>query len=380
MVKEFMEKRKINISELPKDVPNFDETYEQKQTLVKKWLVNWITSGLSNSSIKENDILPTKAELSEHLGVSLGTVQNAIRSVEDEGYLKSKQRTGTMISNCTNPINTTNKSTSKRDKTVIAIKKYIIENNLNEGKSLPSSRKMAEILDISVNTARLAYEYLEFEGIIQSISQFGRDAKRIVKNKPNIKFENYSKDSIICADTLVTKLTKEIKTYIFSNYNLGDKIPSLEDLAEKFEVSIKTIHDVISNLSKEGILISRRGRYGTILAKNSDINTNIEDIMFAKAGDAITYSYQKIEQELVNLIINNYKVGDKLPSMQELSLKFDVSTNTIRKALTSLEEQGYVAFERGRFGGTFVLDTPEGENTEAYQWLAISPDYIQTNN
>lgn len=375
-----MEKRRINISELPKDVPNFNETYEQKQTLVKKWLVNWITSGLNNSSIKENDILPTKAELSEHLGVSLGTVQNAIRSVEDEGYLKSKQRTGTMISNCTNPINTSSKSTSKRDKTVFTIKKYIVENNLKEGKSLPSSRKMAEILNISVNTTRLAYEYLEFEGILTSISQFGRDAKRIVKIVPNVKINISASESINSADTLVIKLNEEIKTYIFNNFQIGEKIPSLEYLSEKFEVSIKTIHDVISNLSKEGILISRRGRYGTIFAKNPNNALNLEETMFASAEDAITYSYQKIEQELINLIINNYKVGEKLPSMQELSYKFDVSTNTIRKALSSLEEQGYVTFERGRFGGTFVLETPESENKEAYQWLAISPDYIQTQN
>lgn len=375
-----MKKRKINISELPKEVPNFDETYEQKQNLVKKWLVNWITSGLSNSSIKENDILPTKAELSEHLGVSLGTVQNAIRSVEDEGYLKSKQRTGTMISNYTNPINTTKKSTSKRDKTVILLKKYIVDNNLTEGNPLPSSRKMAEILNISVNTARLAYEYLELEGILTSISQFGRDAKRIVKSIPKIKIENSNIESIITADTLVIKLTEEIRSYILTNYNVGEKIPSHEDLADKFQVSIKTIHDVISNLSQEGILITRRGRYGTILANKQVNSPNIQDLMFASAEEAITYSYQKIEQELIDLIIDSFKIGDKLPSMLELSLKFDVSTNTIRKALTSLEEQGYVTFQRGRFGGTFVLEKPEADNKESYQWLAISPDYIQAQN
>ena len=61
--------------------------------------------------------------------------------------------------------------------------------------------------------------------------------------------------------------------------------------------------------------------------------------------------------------------------MEALSEKFDVSSNTIRKALQNLAKQGYVNFSRGRYGGTFVSDLPETDNGEAFRWLAISPQY-----
>ena len=61
--------------------------------------------------------------------------------------------------------------------------------------------------------------------------------------------------------------------------------------------------------------------------------------------------------------------------MQQLADMFDVSTNTIRKALTNMEKEGFLAFERGRFGGTYLIDSPQSMERQAYQWLAINPDY-----
>ena len=100
--------------------------------------------------------------------------------------------------------------------------------------------------------------------------------------------------------------------------------------------------------------------------------------IFAKAEDAAFYSYQKIENIIKNYIADNFEIGDKLPSMEALSEKFDVSSNTVRKALQNLSKQGYVNFSRGRYGGTFVSDLPETEGSEAFRWLAVSPQYTIT--
>ena len=116
-----VEQRKININELPSEIPDFTSSFEPKDSLIKKWIINWILSAIDKKTVKENDILPNKTDISNYLGVSVGTVQNAIRYVEDEGYLKSKQRLGTMISNVSNPISEIRKSTSKRDKSIIAV-------------------------------------------------------------------------------------------------------------------------------------------------------------------------------------------------------------------------------------------------------------------
>lgn len=374
-----IEQRKISVSELPTEIPDFSSSFEPKDSLIKKWIMNWILSAISKKQIKENDILPSKSEISEHLGVSVGTVQNAIRYVEDEGLLKSKQRLGTMISNTTNPISNVIKSTSRRDKTILAVKKYIIQKDLQVNKHIPSTRRMSEYLGISQNTVRLAYEFLCREGIIESRQIRGNESNWILIRYPELSIDKMKQADSLDSETLVNKITEDLKHLLANNFNIGDKIPSHDELAKQLNVSVKTIHDCIKKLNNCGVLISRRGRYGTILAQNP-LSTSFEDLqentIFMSAEDASFYSYQKIENKITDLIRNNFKAGDKLPSMKELSLEFDVSTNTIRKALNSLSEQGYITFGRGRYGGTFIIDLPEKDEIEAYQWLAINPEFM----
>ncbi len=367
--------RKIEITELPSELPDFTESYEPKDSIIKKWLIDWILNSVKEKTIKENDILPKKSEISNYLGVSIGTVQNAIRYVEDEGFLKSKQKLGTMISNLTNPFENIKKSTSRRDKAIEKIKSIIIEKKYKINKPIPSSRKMAEYIGISQNTTRLAYEYLCSLGILESKQIRGNEANWILKEIPGINVHDYTNIDISTSDTLVSIVTNDLKEYLINNLKLGEKIPSHDKLSKELNVSIKTIHDAVSILNNEGILISRRGRYGTIYAKNPVSESFKINSIFANADDAAFYNYQKIENKLIDLINSEYNIGDKLSSMQELSKKFDVSTNTIRKALNNLAEQGYITFGRGRYGGTFIVDKPSKENQQ-YQWIAINPEYM----
>ena len=262
------DQRKIQINELPTELPDFNSTYEPKDYLVKKWIINWILSAISKRAVKDNDIIPTKADLSKYLGVSIGTVQNAIRYVEDEGLLKSKQKLGTMISTCTNPLNSLVKSTSKRDKAVLAVKKYIIQRDLPLNKPVPSTRKMSDILKISQNTLRLAYELLCSQGYFVSRQVRGNDANWILIKYPSLSADEMKTINYDKADTLVDIITNKLKNYLSLNFKIGDKIPSHDELATELNVSIKTIHDCVKILNKEGILLSRRGRYGTILSSD----------------------------------------------------------------------------------------------------------------
>ena len=76
------------------------------------------------------------------------------------------------------------------------------------------------------------------------------------------------------------------------------------------------------------------------------------------------------------MISENYEIGSKLPSIEELSKEMDLSPNTIRNAFQNLAKEGYRAFSRGRYGGTFVIDIPETEE-ETFKWLAVNPQYAQ---
>ena len=382
------ELKRIEISQLPKELPNFKNSFESKDTIIKKWLSDWITKGLSSGKIKENTLLPKKADLAYHLGVSTGTVQNAIRFVEDTGMIESKQRIGTIIrgENSSNPI--IRKASSKREKVILLIKKYIIENNLQAGDVLPSSRSLSSIIGNSTNTTRLAIDYLCSQGIIESRNLRPNETNWVLKEIPSITNEEQKliKTEELSAKTLVTQVENDLKDYIKSNFKIGDKLPAHQELSNILKVSIKTVHDAMKTLIDEGCLLARRGRYGTTIIKIPDSKvlqpanetSIVASSIFAKAEEAAYYSYQKIESSIKAFIRDNYEQGDKLPSMDALSKQFDVSSNTIRKALQNLSEQGYVSFARGRYGGTFVTDIPENEEQETFRWLAVSPNYTIT--
>jgi GntR family transcriptional regulator of arabinose operon len=65
--------------------------------------------------------------------------------------------------------------------------------------------------------------------------------------------------------------------------------------------------------------------------------------------------YHELSEELRKKILNGeVKPNDKLPSENELSAAYQVSRQTVRKALQILQEEGYIYTEHGR--GTFCSD------------------------
>ncbi len=384
------ELQRIEINQLPKEIPNFKNSFESKDSMIKQWLSDWITKGVKKGQLKENTLLPKKADLAYYLGVSVGTVQNAIRYVEDSGLLESKQRIGTIIrsSNAQNPI--IKKASSKREKVITLIKKYIVDNNIAVGEPLPSARALSSIIGNSTNTTRLALDFLCSTGLIEPRAFRSNEANWILKQQPTFSEEEkevFKADSL-ASDTLVEKVEKELKDYIKTNCKIGDKMPSHFELSDILKVSVKTVHDALKVLIDEGILLARRGRYGTTIIKIPSDNPlqPVNEIsicessikaasIFAKAEEAAFYSYQKIENSIKKYIRDNFEIGEKIPSMETLSKEFDVSTNTVRKALQNLSKMGYVSFSRGRYGGTFVTELPEDEEQETFRWLAVSPNY-----
>ncbi|KAF0507400.1 GntR family transcriptional regulator [Pediococcus pentosaceus] len=62
--------------------------------------------------------------------------------------------------------------------------------------------------------------------------------------------------------------------------------------------------------------------------------------------------YGQLVDELRKQIKNNYKPNDKLLSEREIMRKYEVSRNTVREALSELENIGYIYRQHGK--GTFV--------------------------
>lgn len=55
--------------------------------------------------------------------------------------------------------------------------------------------------------------------------------------------------------------------------------------------------------------------------------------------------------------------GESLPSERELALRLTVGRDTVRDAIRSLSDAGYLVARRGRYGGTFVVEDLPSEAT-----------------
>ena len=365
----------LEISDITGDLPDLKNIKESKAVAIGKWLTNVIEK---NHKFKPDTLLPSKPDLAYFLGVSIGTVQNALRYVEDLGYVQSKQCIGTIIKDKSDN-QQVRKFTSKREIAINRLKKYIKDNNYTIGSMLPVSRTIADAIGCSVNTTRLALEYLCSENILEH------------KFKNSYKFDENSEQIGWCVksddfsynlteddnETLVKKVENDLKQYITDNLHSGDRIPAHNTLSEKLSVSIKTIHDALKSLIDDGILLAKRGRYGTTVLRmpnEMNVSDKKETSIFAPAQDTAFYYYEKIQNHIKKMITDNYQIGDKLPSVNELALQLDISPNTVRKAFHNLAKDGYLVFSRGRYGGTFVIDMPE-TNEQTYKWLAVNPKY-----
>jgi len=73
---------------------------------------------------------------------------------------------------------------------------------------------------------------------------------------------------------------------------------------------------------------------------------------------------ETVERLLEGVKLGVYAPGDRLPPERELTRRLGVSRITLREALRELAAAGYVETKRGRFGGTFIIRTPEPMETD----------------
>ena len=370
------ELKKLTISDISIKFPDLKNINESKSIAIGKWIAHWIVKDLTDGKINENDILPSKAAFAYSLGVSIGTIQNALRYIEDMGYVESKQCIGTLVRDYKKQTSNIRKLTSKKDLAVEAIKRYIISGGYKIGDKLPSSRTISLLIEFSSNTTRTALETLSASGIITHNFKNSREGGWIVNNT---NFEIQTTSDKQKSETLVDMVVKDLENYITQNLKVGDRMPAHAQLSASLKASIKTIHDALKVLIDKEIIIARRGRYGSTVVKmprTGNLGIKPETSIFAPAKDTAFYHYEKTQNQIKKMIANEYNIGDKLPSILELSKSLDLSPNTIRKAFHNLAKEGYLVFSRGRYGGTFVIDIPEIE-TQTFKWLAVNPQYAK---
>jgi GntR family transcriptional regulator of arabinose operon len=84
--------------------------------------------------------------------------------------------------------------------------------------------------------------------------------------------------------------------------------------------------------------------------------------------------YQKLKEYLKKTIIDSeLKSGDRIPSENVLSAKFNISRHTVRKALGELVNEGWLITTQGK--GTFIRDT-EINNHKERRIIAVMTTYL----
>ena len=230
---------KITVSDMSPHVHVFLPN-ENKVKKITNWLINWIVLSLECGKIKPYDLLPSKADLACHIGVSQGTVQNAFRLLEDAGFVESKQRIGTYITPPQKEIQN-DKHNSKRDFAVEKIKTYLLENSFNIGDNLASIRKLSKILNIPLTTLQMAINSLVSNGILE------KKNNKFIISSLDFEIKNFE------SQTLVEKVAEKIRKYIEENLTSGDKLPTNTELIKILNVSTKT-----SRRSTSGSWLSNR--------------------------------------------------------------------------------------------------------------------------
>ncbi len=214
--------KKLTMADINTQLPDLKNIEEPKVVAISNWLVKYIENALSKGEIQVNNVLPSKAEFAYTLGVSMGTMQNALRRVEDLGYVESKQCIGTLVRDYKKPVSTFRKLTSKRDLAIEAIKRYIKTDNFKIGEMLPSVKTVSVIVGYPLNTTRVALDYLSAHNILEHKYKSASESGWAIKNLDFELKNTIQKDTT----TLVDMVVKDLENYISNNLKIGDRVPS----------------------------------------------------------------------------------------------------------------------------------------------------------
>jgi DNA-binding FadR family transcriptional regulator len=101
------------------------------------------------------------------------------------------------------------------------------------------------------------------------------------------------------------------------------------------------------------------GAEPTLRAPNfsvSSLSTPV-DVVFAPVRSGNTFE-ETVERLLQSIKLGVVGYGERLPSERDLADRLGISRVTLREAIRSLQQAGYVESRRGRSGGTFVTYRP----------------------
>ncbi len=110
-------------------------------------------------------------------------------------------------------------------------------------------------------------------------------------------------------------------------------------------------------------------------APDDSAPTRADEAVFRPVREGNAFE-ETVERLLSAVKLGVVVPGDRLPAERELAARFNVSRVTLREAIRTLAEAGYVESRRGRYGGTFVLpEQPRRPHTDARRTVRLGADF-----
>jgi len=106
------------------------------------------------------------------------------------------------------------------------------------------------------------------------------------------------------------------------------------------------------------------------------MNNLIENIQLDFRSGTPIYT-QIVEQVKQQVLSEELKPGDQLPTVRALALELRVNFNTVARAYRLLDEAGIISTQQGR--GTYILEVPPPERTDKLRQQALEAltrDYL----
>jgi len=255
-----------------------------KATSKKDAAVLNIKKYIIKNKLKKGDMLPASRAVAAEIDTSQNTVRLAFDILTREGILDENKKSANKPAKVLSvdykeiekniDIKDAAHSETLSKKLYLKIKKYIVENYKPNDKIMPNE-EFAKMFNVSVRTVNDAMKKLNKEKIILSLrGQYGtryiNEPDKLSKQKEageKSRFMSRTKGKDEIKNSYMyswQRVLDQIKKYMITRFEAGDKLPSMKELAAALDVSSNTIRRAVKELVAQGILYCERGKHGGI--------------------------------------------------------------------------------------------------------------------
>jgi len=239
----------------------------RKHTSKRDIAIASIKKYILDNNIQPGQFLPAPSYMSAIIDSSTNTTRIALENLCINGTLehrfKCEGKCGWVVKSTDFAVEKT-ESTTLVEKIEQDLKNYITK-NLKVGDRVPAHGELITMFSASMKTIHDALQTLIKEKIL--LPRRGKYGTIVIKMPQDKTFDEKKETSIFASAPETSfyyyeKTQNHIKKMISEKYEIGSKLPSVDELAKELDISPNTIRKAFHNLAKEGYLTFSRGRYG----------------------------------------------------------------------------------------------------------------------